>query len=163
MFVGIAILIKGNILWKLVGIIFIGTFSYSLFYGYTYARTMDNIYITDWKYDMSAFTDNRDINGQYGGSVFMSRGYISQDMFYYFIVNTVKGKKMMKISSNSVFLDDSKIDVQPIVYCGHYDYREKTFLSKFLGFEYPESTIYQECYMIVPKGTIADNYKIDLQ
>jgi hypothetical protein len=117
-------------------------------------------FFQDYKYDILALNDSKDINGGFSGSVFATRGYINTEMYYYFIINTVKGKYMSKELASRTYIDE-KENVKPNIYCGHYIWPDENFWRDiFYGLEIDAT---HECYMTVPPGTITDNYIIDLQ
>ena len=118
-------------------------------------------YVQDWKANISALQDSKDIYGQFSGSMFASRGYIGEDLVYYYVVNTVKGKMVNKVSSTYTYLDDSKKDVVPSIACGHYEFIDKNWWTDVFWTVNPNQK--NECYLVVPTGTITDAYNIDMK
>jgi len=118
-------------------------------------------YVQDWKYDLVALKDSQNIKGQFSGSLFVSRGYINTDLYYYYVINTEKGKVSQKLASSISYLDDTKTNVQPTVLCGHYVFKDHDFWrDEFWPIGHKNS---DECYLVVPKGTVTGDFNIDLQ
>jgi len=134
-----------------------------MFFQHEVTKLMDESkteFVQDYKYDMLALNDSKDINGQLSGSIFATRGYINTEVYYYFVINTIKGKYMSKELASQTYIDE-KENVKPNIYCGYYIWPDKNFWRDiFYGLEIRRT---HECYMTVPSGTITDNYIIDLQ
>jgi len=132
---------------------------YDLYWN-TYPISQMN-YVQDWKYDLVALKDSQNVSGKFSGGLFVSRGYINTDLYYYYVIQTVKGKMAQKLSSSFSFLDDTKSDVKPTILCGHYEFKDHDFWrDDFWDIRHDRV---DECYLTVPKGTVKEDFDVDLQ
>ena len=128
-------------------------------YGMYTSAVDKKTYQTDWKAPIEALQDNRDIHGQ----LYLRRGYIDQTLYYYYIVNTAKGKMVYKVASDYTYLDDTlqPDGEKPSIECGSYKFETPNPVRDFLvaGLMIWK----QECTLRIPKGAVTDEYKVDMQ
>jgi hypothetical protein len=157
--------LKNRVLFLLLcGIILIPSFwfvKHSFSYHEDILESSKQIYVEDWKYDLVALKDNRDIKGNFHGGLFVSSGYINQDLYYYYIIDTSKGKAIQKISASNTYIDDTSLNVQPTVSCGHYEFEDSNWYRDIFWTIFPYQG--KECYLVVPTGTIDKTFNINLE
>jgi hypothetical protein len=129
----------------------------------TYSIIKDTrVYSKDYKIHIEALKDNRDIGGQLHGGIFVSTGYIKEDLYYYYMINTVKGKSIGKISANKAYIKEISNDELPYIECGTYRFKNKNSIRDFYNLGNEDSFDW-ECTLGISKDAIDYQYKIDLQ
>ena len=102
-----------------------------------------------------AIQDNQDIEGH--GS-FISRS-VETNGYYYYLVETEKGIKLNKQSTNSSYIKYLEEGETPYVEILTFDYKNKKLNEIFWG-----PCIKNDEYIIhIPKASVISEYKIDLQ
>ena len=102
-----------------------------------------------------ALKDNSNINGSFAGSIFVSSGYIEQQMYYFYMYETDKGKLMGKISADKTYIVETNEKSPSIIS------RQEKYKDERANFWLEPSVV--EYYIYVPKGTVDTTYKINLQ
>jgi len=102
-----------------------------------------------------ALKDNSNISGSFSGSIFISSGYIEQQMYYFYMYETDKGKMMGKVVSDKTYVVETN-EKSPSIICKQEKYKDER-----ANYWLEPSAI--EYYIYVPKGTIDTTYKINLQ
>lgn len=105
--------------------------------------------------EIVALKDNSNINGSFTGSIFISSGYIEQQMHYFYMCNTNKGKLMRKVSSDKTYIIETN-EKQPYIICKQEIYKDER-----ANYWLEKSEV--EYYIYVPEGTVDTTYKVDLQ
>ena len=102
-----------------------------------------------------ALKDNSNISGSFSGSIFISSGYIEQQMYYFYMYETDKGKLMGKISADKTYIVETNEKSPSIIS------RQEKYKDERANFWLEPSVV--EYYIYVPKGTVDTTYKINLQ
>ena len=102
-----------------------------------------------------ALKDNSNISGSFSGSIFISSGYIEQQMYYFYMYETDKGKMMGKMVSDKTYIVETN-EKSPSIICKQEKYKDER-----ANYWLEPSAV--EYYIYVPKGTIDTTYKINLQ
>ena len=108
--------------------------------------------------EMYALSDSQDIYGQFG---FLGSGYIDEELTYYYAVQEKDeyGRECFDVNSidandaGIIYIEDGE---KPYMLQSYYKYNSKFFSSIF-----GEQT--GKIYFYVPKGSIIEQYKVDLE
>lgn len=117
----------------------------------------------DYSFDIKSLKDNSQIEGEFGGSIFCTRGYIGEKLSYSYLREYEQGEKIEYIPADNTYIKYND-EIQPHITV----YKEKcapTELMKFLFlncFFDGERVIRYE--LTVPTGTVQnDVYEIDME
>lgn len=97
-------------------------------------------------------------NSQSSGSFFLGSGTINEEQYFFYIVETEKGKYFKKAEAKNSFIKEEDGLVQP--YMVTYEYR---FDSKFARFMYGEYNGDIEYQFVVPRDTVTTDFVVDLE
>ena len=110
-----------------------------------------------------ALQDNFNTSGIYRKGIFYGTGYINEDLNYYFITDTDKGKKIMHQKADNTYIKPT-IESPTIEY--HYKHTMVTNkIVKVMCWPIAESVsrIEDYCVLNVPENSITTEMSIDLQ
>lgn len=108
------------------------------------------------KTNIIALKDNSNISGQITGGIFITSGYVLEDMYYYYMEVTEDGKHMNKIPADSAYIIETN-DIKPSII-----EKKKYNADKRLDFWFDVRTAVK--YLIyVPKGTVDVEYKVNME
>ena len=107
--------------------------------------------------NISATEDNRDIEGEFRGSRYYTRGYIEQTLYYYIVQENNGYKTIRKIPADKTRIIESDSEQPRVVYYGEYFERTKKPVGKRFRF----NKDYYELY--IPSNTVTDSWLIDLK
>ena len=113
---------------------------------------------TNYIYDKTSNTEIVALNnstGVSGRSGFLGSGYVSENLYYYYMMDTRKGYKASKIRADDTYVrysDDPHIETYSVI-----GFKNKLY--------YLIAVPFYDCYYIayIPEGSIIENYKIDLE
>ena len=71
-----------------------------------------------------ALKDNSNISGSFSGSIFISSGYIEQQMYYFYMYETDKGKMMGKMVSDKTYIVETN-EKSPSIICKQEKYKDE--------------------------------------
>lgn len=102
--------------------------------------------------EIVALNDSTGVSGRIG---FLGSGYVSEDLYYYYMKNTSKGYKASKIRADATYVkysEDPHIEIYSVT-----GFKNKLY--------YLIGVPFTDCYYIayVPEGSIIENYRIDLE
>jgi hypothetical protein len=108
--------------------------------------------------EMYALSDSQDIYGQFG---FLGSGYIDEELTYYYVVQEKDEYGRECFDVKSIDADDAGIiyiadNEKPYMLQSYYKYD-----NGFFGSMFGEQT--GKIYFYVPKGSIIEQYKVDLE
>ena len=109
-----------------------------------------------YRYNISAVEDNRDIAGRFGRSIYYTRGYVEQNLYYYVVRLNDGYKTVQKIPANKTRIIESNDETPRVVYYG--EYFEK--INESVGNNFRFNKDYYELY--VPDNTVTDSWNIDM-
>ena len=125
------------------------TFFPTFFFGHVVVKVQ-------YRYNISAVEDNRDIAGRFGRSIYYTRGYVEQNLYYYVVRLNDGYKTVQKIPANKTRIIESNDETPRVVYYG--EYFEKT--NESVGNNFRFNKDYYELY--VPDNTVTDSWNIDM-
>lgn len=134
------------LLWVLIWV-FLLCFSYA--FGNAIPESEQNI-VLDNTIHIKALRDNRDVTGV----IYLGRGKIETEEYYYYVVNTNKGYETGKIRAENTYIkysDDPRIET----------YTSKGFKNKTAWIYAVPNYEYKVIY--IPEGSMITDYNIDLQ
>ena len=119
------------------------------------SNTAETVPVESTTQELIAIQDNRDIEGR--GS-FISRS-VETNGYYYYLVETEKGIKLNKQSTNSSYIKYLEEGETPYVEILTFDYKNKKLNEIFWG-----PCVKNDEYIFhIPKDSVITEYKIDLQ
>ena len=117
----------------------------------------------NYSFDIKSLKDNNQIEGEFRGTVFSTRGYIGEELSYSYLREYEQGEKIEHIPANNTYIkyDD---EIQPHITV----YKERiapTELMKFMLFdEFLDGERVIRYELTVPTGTVQnDVYEIDME
>lgn len=104
-------------------------------------------------YEISALKDKSNISGR----SFIGTGYINEDQYYFYIIETSKGKKMDKVHINKAYLNEGNYTPHVDVY--NFKYKDE-FAQWLIG--YDKHTEYEYVFFI-PENTVTTEFNVDME
>lgn len=112
----------------------------------------ENDYVKVNEIEISALKDNNNMSGNF----FIGIGYIDEEMNYYYVENTEKGKIVKKIDANNVYIVEDN-EEQPRI----EEYKAQFKNEKWLLIAANCNNSYKKIY--IPENSITNEYNIDLE
>lgn len=110
-----------------------------------------------------ALQDNFNTSGLYRKGIFYGTGYINEDLSYYFITDTDKGRKIMHQKADNTYIKSTT--ESPTIEYHYKDTVVKNKIIRVICWPFAESTSRAEdyCVLNVPENSITTEISIDLQ
>jgi hypothetical protein len=154
-------LFGGNISIKIVSLIaLISVIGFVYFGLYSYYNDPRD-YQTDYKYKIIALKDNKDIDGKFHGGIFISSGYISESLYYYYAINTPKGKIINKVPADITYINELNKNQTPTIECRTHKPIHSNEIRDIVMAGMIEWG--KECILNIPEGTLENKFDIDLE
>lgn len=118
-----------------------------------YAFSADGESYKSETYEISAIKDNSNVSGR----SYLGTGYVNESQYYFYILETEKGKKMNKVHIGDAYLNEG--DYTP--YVDVYDYKYK---SKFAQWLYGKNKYDDyEFVFFIPEDTVTTEFNVDME
>jgi len=118
-----------------------------------YGFTADGKLYKSETYEISAIKDNSNVSG----NSFIGTGYVNESQYYFYILETKKGKKMHKVHIGDAYLNEG--DYTP--YVDVYDYK---YNSKFAQWLYGKNKYDDyEFVFFIPEDTVTTEFNVDME
>ena len=110
-----------------------------------------------------ALQDNFNTSGAYTKGIFYGTGYINEDLNYYFITDTDKGRKIMHQKADNTYIKSTT--ESPTIEYHYKDTGVENKIIRVICWPFAESTTRVEdyCVLNVPENAITTEMSIDLQ
>ena len=110
-----------------------------------------------------ALQDNFNTSGAYTKGIFYGTGYINEDLNYYFITNTDKGRKIMHQKADNTYIKSTT--ESPTIEYHYKDIAVENKIVRIICWPVAEasSRVEDYCVLNVPENAITTEMSIDLQ